>query len=308
MPETAPALSFVVVVDDFRYIRELVEALRRQPNRDRIELVVGAPSERELRLDEDAVEGLAVRVVETGPITSAPEAREIAARAARAPYVFVGETHCFPEPDWGTAILAAHEQGWDTVVPVLTNGNPNGALSWASFLLAYGRVWAPAPSVELDAAPPHNASLPREVVGRHLEGGKGFGDIRLGNGRRVLRTPDARMAHVNIAMPREWLDERFVIGRIYGADRSRRWSSARRAGYVVAAPVLPVVQFAHTLHAVGLARVRSLPPLTLPAMLLGSIVSVAGEVAAYAAGPPSAATRRRMDEYELHRRDYAGHG
>ncbi len=301
----APELSFVVVTDRFRYIRELVEALRGQSEPDRIELVIGTPSAAGFDLDESAVEGLPFRVVEIGPALLA-QGRALAADATSAPYVFIGETHCFPEPGWARAILAAHAEGWDTVVPVLTNANPRGAMSWAVFLLAYARSWAPARARELGASPTYNASMRRELVAGHfVDGGQGFVDVPRRSGQRIFRSPDARMRHLNVSSLRAWFDERYVVGRVFGADRARGWSTARRAGYIAASPLLPLSQLRTVVRESGLRRYRELPRLTLPAMLLGSVVSVAGEVVSYAGAPPAPAVIRRIDEYEIHRLDYA---
>ena len=46
------------------------------------------------------------------------------------------------------------------------------------------------------------------------------------------------MRHLNVSSLRAWLDERYVVGRVYGADRARGWSvgAARRLRGRVAAP------------------------------------------------------------------------
>jgi hypothetical protein len=307
MAAAAPALSFVVVADRFRYIADVVAALRRLPEQDRIELVVGVPDERGLELDESAVEGLDVRVVETGPALLA-EARALAAHAASAPYVFIGETHCYPQPGWSRAILAAHAEGWDTVVPVMANGNPESAVSCAAFLLAYGRNAEPVPPLELAASPTYNTSMRRDLVAEHFDGGQGFVDVPLRDGQRVFRVPGARMTHVNVSGVRVYLKERFLVGRLYAADRARGWSPARRAGYVLGAPLLPVAQLARVVRRTGLRRYRRLPPLTLPAMAAGVVASAAGEAVSYAGKPTPRSLRLQIDELEVHRIDYAGRG
>ena len=71
------------------------------------------------------------------------------------------------------------------------------------------------------------------------------------------------------------------------------------------APLLPLSQLQSVLRATGLRRLRRLPPLTLPAMLLGSVISIVGEVVSYVGAPPAQAVIRRIDEYEIHRHDYA---
>ena len=50
------------------------------------------------------------------------------------------------------------------IVPGFGNANPNGPLSWAIFLLDYGRWLAGLPAGEIGLAPTHNASYKREVL------------------------------------------------------------------------------------------------------------------------------------------------
>lgn len=54
-----PAISIVVVTDHFATIRRVVEHVRRQTIRDRVELVIVAPSRAALELDEGRSTGCA---------------------------------------------------------------------------------------------------------------------------------------------------------------------------------------------------------------------------------------------------------
>ena len=174
-----PELSFVVVTDRFAYIRELVEALRGQseprPDRARDRNAVRGASSGSTRTPSRASPSASSR----SGRHSSPRAARSPPRATSAPYVFIGETHCFPEPGWARAILAAHAEGWDTVVPVLTNANPHGRAELGGVpARRTARNWAPAPARELGASPTYNASMRRELVGEHFaDGGQGFVDL-----------------------------------------------------------------------------------------------------------------------------------
>ena len=302
-----PELSFTVVADRFATIAELVASLQAQTARDRIELVIATFSARELELDEDALAGLAVRVVEVAPVSLA-HARATSARAATAPYVFLGETHSYPDPGWAEAVLRAHADGADIVMPVLSNGNPPSVLGWASFLLAYSRSAAPARSKRIRTVPIHTASFRRELLAGYAQEKLTFADrltLLPGEDRPVIqRTSAARLAHVNITEPMPWVRERIDVGRLFALERSRAWPRGRRLGYVVCSPVIPVVYLARVFRELGARRFVELPLLTIPAMVLGTLVWTYGEVLGYLTASPGISERRDLD-YELHRDAYS---
>jgi hypothetical protein len=101
-------LSYVVVTDTLETILDVVRAVAAQTIRDRIELVIVCPSERDLELDTAEIRGIgAVRVVEVGAVVPLSPPRAAGILAASCPLVFVGETHSFPAPDCLEALLAA---------------------------------------------------------------------------------------------------------------------------------------------------------------------------------------------------------
>jgi hypothetical protein len=94
-----PEISVILGTDTLETIRAVVKSLREQRCRDRIELVIVAPSRSALAPDEAALAGFrGVQIVECGVISSLTPVRAAGIHAAPAPVVFLGETPCFPQP------------------------------------------------------------------------------------------------------------------------------------------------------------------------------------------------------------------
>jgi hypothetical protein len=299
----SPAISIVVVTDAVDALADLIAHLDAQTLRDRLELVVVAPRETPRLWDGRAAGRIgAVKAVEVQSLTPISAARAAGIRAAAAPFVFLGETHSFPEAGWAEALLEAHDEGWDCVVPTFTNANPGGAVSWGAFLLAFGQHAAAVGVVELDAVPVHSCSWRRSVLTTLaadpdlLEPGSALNERLQQSGARACRSPDARLAHLNAARFRVALAERFLLGRVIAANRARRWPLLRRIMYLAASPLLPAVLVLRGLR--GL-RLRALPPLTLPVMLAAATAQTVGEAVGYAAGVGDSAAR--LAAYELSR-------
>jgi hypothetical protein len=86
--------------------------------------------------------------------------------------------------------------------------------------------------------------------------------------------------------------------------RVARWSLARRVLYAAGSPLIPFVWLSRTLRIVRWRERRpEVPLLTLPLMLLGSIIWALGECAGYLGAGGDAEVR--MSEYELHKLRYA---
>src|SRR5262249_25604798 len=137
MRASAPEMSIVIVTPD-RYdtIRQTVEHLRAQTVRDRLELVIVAPSASELAVSDSPIHDFfQVRVVAVGEFTSIAQAYAAGIRQASAPVVVLAEDHSFPEAGWAEALIERHRQAWAVVGPVVRNANPDSLLSWADFLL-----------------------------------------------------------------------------------------------------------------------------------------------------------------------------
>jgi hypothetical protein len=306
-----PALSVVLATDAFATIEPVVQRLRAQTAAARVELVVVT-----MRPDEDpGGNGLAgCVVVEVEDVVPLPAARAAGIRAATAPLVFVGETHTFPDDGWAEALIDAHDgEDWAAVVPGFGNANPAGTLSWAAFLLDYGAWLDVLPHRELEHIPTYNTAYRRADLlgfGPRLDrlvtpGDELIVELRAAGARFVFE-PSARIAHLNVAAPRAWIQERYLGGLLTATSRMERWSWGRRLLYAAGSPLIPVVVLGRVAGGTRAARrAHGLRWSVYPAMLLGAVVSAFGELVGYLGGGTEWADRR-MTEYEIHRRRYTG--
>lgn len=306
-----PELSVILATDRYETIRPVVEHLHAQTARDRLELVIVAlPGE---QLDRDAAElqgFVGIRLVEVNALVPIGPARAAGVQAAAAPIVFLGETHTYPDPGWAQSLIEAHEGPWAAVVPEIGNANPRGALSWAGFLLDYGR-WYDGHRGEIDHPPAYNTSIKRDLLlaqgeqlSELLEPGADLAGVLRRSGHRFLHEPGARIEHLNVSIPSHWLRERVVAGRLVASRRSVRWSRMRRLLYCGGSPLVPPLLLFRIRRSVRAAeRRQALPRLSYPALLLGAAAWTLGELVGYAAGS-SLRAEQRLIEYELHKTAY----
>jgi hypothetical protein len=302
-------MSVILVTDNYRTIRLVLERLRRQTAKSQLEIVIVVPRGERPGGDDVSLEGFAaLRVVEVDSVHPMPVARAAGIRAATAPIVFLGETHSFPHPQFAEWMIAAHDGEWDVVVPGLVNANPATPWSWASFLMDYGTWLDELPSGQIPGGPTWNVAYKKNVLAEidaHLETAMEHGDelaewFHARNGRAWFE-PRARLDHANISVGGPWAEQRYLAGLLVASARRRRWSLRRRALYVAAAPLIPAVILYRLRRPVRkLLESRSLPVGAISALMLGIMVRTAGEVAGYIRGAPPEA-QPRMDEYELHK-------
>lgn len=161
-----PALCVVIATPDrYATIRKTIRHLRAQKVRDRLEIVLVAPSAAELGLDESEMRDFhRFHVVEVGPINSTARARAIGVRHASAPVMALAEDHSYPAPGWAEAMIDAHKEGWAAVGPVMANANPRSMISWANLLIEYAPWLEPLTARVAAHLPGHNGSYKRDVL------------------------------------------------------------------------------------------------------------------------------------------------
>ena len=306
-----PALSIILITPDrFDTIRTTVRHLSAQSIVTRLELLIIARSRAALALDEASVSGfLCVRVLEEPDIEKTGAARALGVREARAPVVVFAEDHCFPDPGWATALLAAYAGGHVAVGPVIRNANPDTMVSWADLIIGYGPWLAPGRAECPDQIPGHNSSYDRAAL---LEYGDRLvemmdaetvlqWDLR-SRGRTLYLEPAATAAHTNFSRWSIWLPALFHHGRVFAAVRAAEWPLAKRIAFALASPLIPLVRFAR-----GVTQARragldsSLIARVIPTMLFGLSVDGLGQMVGYAAG--AGTSRERLGLFEFHRVD-----
>lgn len=311
-----PQLSVVLPTDTWRTIRPVVERLERQSVARAIELVLVVPSRAAAGVEHLQPGALgALTVVEVGEILPLARARAAGVRAARAPLVFVGETHSYPRAGWAEAILAAASESFSVVVSAFGNANPSGVLSWSGFLADYGGWQHGHHGGEIATQPTFNSVYRTSLLqglGDRLDDAMGHGDALVrelrAHGHRIVLAPEARLDHVNVAQPRAWVRERLVTGRVLAANRSQQWSWPRRLAYACAFPLIALVLVRRALPSVAAATdARPVPRGTAAAMVAALSLKAVGEAVGYLGGH-SRRAEDAADELELHKLAYAGRG
>ena len=312
MRDSGPEMSVVIVTPDgYETIRRTVEHLHAQTVKDRLELVIVAPSATQVAVGDSLLRDFfQVRVVAVGEVTSIAQAHAAGIRQAGAPVVVLAEDHSFPEAGWAEALIERHRQPWAVVGPAVRNGNPDSLMSWADFLLGYGTWLDPAPGGETNYLPGHNSSYKRALLvdyGRELEAMLEaefvlHGDLQA-KGHRLYLEPEARTAHLNFARLAPWMPYLIHAGRAFAAARARPWSGFRRLLYVAGAPLIPLVRLWRIraeLRRSG--RPAELWPRVVPALLVGLAVDTVGQILGYGLGAGKA--NEKLFSFEFHRDRY----
>lgn len=314
--DAKPSLSVILITaDSYASIRKTVSYLRQQTIQAEVELVIVAASKASLALGPaaDELAGFSsYQVVEIGPIVSIGRAYAAGVRAAKAAVVALGEDHCFPEPGWAAALVAAHQQPHAAVGPALRNANANSAISWADMLIAYVQWMDPAVGQLVNFLPGHNSSYKREILLSYdsldemMESETLLHwDLR-SRGHTLYLEPQAKAAHTNFAQLFPWLPVQFRAGRIFAGGRAEveHWSWLKRLLYTAASPLIPAVRMARILRELnrGERRQVKLAMGTLPMTLLGLAADGLGQMVGYGFGYGD--TLQDYAEAEFHRERY----
>ncbi len=246
------SLSVVVVIGDNRErAQRMIAALASQTQIDRMEVIfVDAASDRALALLLPPKPE--VRVVRAEPGIMPGRARFKGTEIARAPLIAYLEDHCYPEPEWASSILAAHQGGWAAVGYTFTNGSPDTYLFRSIFLAEYGPWSHPHPGGPTWRLPGSNVSYKMSEL---LRFGERLADLlemdytlheslRRG-GKQFCIATGALVAHESYARFAELLYCHFLFSRLQAARRARAfgWKAGRRLVLSLAVPiVLPWMQ------------------------------------------------------------------
>ena len=306
-PADDPLLSVILATDTFDRVVAVIESLAAQTIANRIELVLVMTAPPDTSAREQLEQRFhSLKVIHVPSIVSLGKARANGVKAAEAPFVFIIETHVYPDPQLAEKLISALSGKWSHAVPGFCNANPDSGLSWVGFLSDYGS-WAEAlPAGETDKGPAHNAAFRRSVLlefGERLEHVLTFGDeldlTLRARGHRSYFEPAARIQHVNLDRFRPFVRERYLSGVLIGGYRSRRWGLMRRLVYAFASPLIPIVILSRIQKGVReTGRRQSLPAGTIPALVLGAMVKAAGELRGYLLGIPKSA-EEEMTGYEV---------
>jgi hypothetical protein len=307
----APALSVILATaGGFPSIRTTFRHLQQQTVADRLEVIVLTPKVD--NFDLSSVETACFhnfRLLKLDCVMPLASANAIGVRHASAPVVVLAEDHAFPEKGWAEALLARHQENWAVVGPIVKNGNPKTAISWAEYLLGYGSWHEGQPAGPAQMLPGHNSSYKRAVL---LLNGENLADLLraesvfhqmlIENGERLFLENRAVISHLNFTRPGHLLCVQFQNGRQYAACRRARWRWWKSALYFAAAPLIPVVRFVK-LWRCGIRFPRHPSRLRIfLALAAGLVADGAGQAAGYLCGRGSSAAL--LMQYEYNRQEY----
>jgi hypothetical protein len=309
----APAMSVILATPgDFTTIAATVRHLRRQTIAGRLELVVVARAADVLSADESAFHGFwGHQVVGLGRIISVGRANAAGIRAARGAVVALAEDHCFPEPEWAEALLQPYARGDVAAVgPVFHNANPATLVSWCDFVIGYGPWMDPGTSGDQPFLAGHNSSYRKASL---LELGARLEELLEAEtvlhlelrrqGHRLVLEPRARAAHTNIGRFGSWLPLQYHCGRVFAAERARRWGWPRRAFYAAASPLIPGVRFVRAIRQFRRsARPRPSVARLGPLLGLGLAADGLGQLFGYLSG--AGRSSHQLTRFEFRRIDH----
>ena len=309
----SPEISVIIVTpDSFETISKTIDCLRKQTAKDRMEVVIVAPSEDDLNLNNSVLNDFPrMKVVEVGIIESRAVGNAAGILQATAPVVVLAEDHSFPDPTWAEALIRAHQKPWAAVGPAVRNANPDSALSWAGLLIGYGPWLDPTLAGVANHLPGHNCSYKREILfeyGDKLESmleaeSVLHWDLR-SRGLQIYLEPSAKISHTNFSLLSSWIHVHFLAGRHFAASRSINWPLFKRIMYIGGTPLIPIIRFSRAiLNMYRPGRLQNLP-LSMKlrifvSMILGLILDGAGQSAGYAMGYGD--SKEKMLNYEFHR-------
>lgn len=180
---------------------------------------------------------------------------------ATAPVIAFIEDHCYPEPDWAAALIAAHRGPWAAVGYAFKNANPETYMARACMLNDYGMWLYPTSNGERQVLPGQNISYKRDLL------------CKFGERLELLLTPDfnlqqvlikqgwamyvegrAVVAHENFNSLAKLMRAHHAYARLLAGHRTSTdaWSVVKRILYGVAVlPGAPVITAYRLIRSMG---------------------------------------------------------
>lgn len=206
--------------------------------------------------------------------------------------IAVTETSCIPHENWVMSILSAHGGPHPVIGGAVEMDGGRSLVDWAAYFCEYGQFMGPAAEGVVSEVPGNNVSFKREMLKRgreFIENGfwKTYWCRQLqAEGVQLYAVPAIIVHYGKSYRLCPFLVRRFHHGRCFAGMRIAGMSPARRAGYVVGSPLLPIVFLARIIGAIlpkrrHLGRFAVCLPMVIVAVLSWSL----GELCGYLAGP-----------------------
>lgn len=284
---TGPTISVVVAsTGPGSALEACLESLAGQMPAHGVEVVVVAGA---------ADAGLAgrpdVRIVPVAAGGLVPELWAAGIRATSGDVVALTTAHCVPAKDWLAAIAAAHDSPVAAAGGAIEPDDGGRPLDWAIYFCRYSCYMLPLPAGAVVDLAADNASYRRAELERVQDAWReGFWESPVHEelrrrGRALVLDPSIVVHHRPSFSVGGFLRQRLLHGQHY-ARRRIRGAPGRRALYLAAAPVIPLVLAARIARAVlGKRRHRLALLRAAPLLLLFLLAWTLGEALGYLRGP-----------------------
>jgi hypothetical protein len=298
----APALSAVCLLGSRRErLPRLSAAIAAQTAAKEVEVVLVGGDGEPAKLPG----GVPCRRVPWPRSLTFGEARALGAREAKGEIVAFLLDHCYPEPGWAEALIAAYrERPWAAVGYGFRNANPATYASRATYLAHFG-AWEGADGGPVSVLPGNDVSYRlRELLAigpeldRLLDVDSSLHRRFLASGRSLAVAPRAVVTDECFESLLDACRANAIYARLLAGRRARgeRWSPGRRLLSAIAAPALAtMVRLARIWRGTSGHRgelLRCTPPVI--AICLGWAL---GESCGYLLGEGGAS--RRLVHWEL---------
>jgi glycosyltransferase involved in cell wall biosynthesis len=231
------------------------------------------------------------------PRPSVPQLRKIGAMRARADIVAIIEEHCVAPPDWLATIREALRPDDAAISGPILDSNFSRVRDWVVYFSEYNNYLPPWPDGERSTLSGANIAYQRDLLVKHQDVlGTGYWEVVL----HPLLAQDGKLRAVSAMGVRHtgpfdylyYLEQRYLLSRVWGGTQKDRVSSLKRLFYLAAAPAFPPLLLARTAQRVfskgrRIGRFLQAIPLLIPV----ACVYVWGEWLGYLSGPGDALER-----------------
>jgi hypothetical protein len=235
------------------YLFRCLDSLREQATSKGVEVIVvdrcgGEHAERVVRdhpfvtlvrAEELAGLGLPAR-------PSVPQLRAVGARRASGDVVCVIEEHCAAAPNWLDVIERSWREGDAAIGGPVADSAFRHPRDWAIYFSEFHNYLPPWQEGERLGLNGVNIAYSREkLLAEEAVLGDGYWEVvlhpRLAKHGTFRSVPEMVVHHAGPFDYREYLEQRYLLSRVWGAGQRETASAAKRLVYLVAAPVFPLL-------------------------------------------------------------------
>lgn len=227
------------------YLFRCLDSLREQATSKGVEVVVAdrCGGEQAVRIEREYDFVTLVRA-DALPRKSVPELRALAAEKATGDVLCVIEEHCAAAPDWLDVIERSFTDADAAIGGPVADSGYTHPRDWAIYFSEFHNYLPPWPAGERLALNGVNIAYSRaKLLAERDVLGAGYWEVVL-HPRLVERgsfraIPELVVHHAGPFDYRDYLEQRYLLSRVWGAGQRGSVSAVRRLAYLVAAPLFP---------------------------------------------------------------------